>query len=93
MLLKPQTVEVTGAQFGNAHRCSKRGANAGVADKLWRGLNSYNFCPLLSEDVPRHSRCQTCPKCKKKFISGMEGSVSLPEHKDLCCLRCCGSSM
>jgi len=30
------------------------------ADKLWRGLNSYNFYPLLSKDVPRHARCEAC---------------------------------
>jgi hypothetical protein len=74
--------------LGDVSRCSKVGINSGVADKLWRGLNSYNFCPLLSEDVPRHSRCETCPKCKKKFISGMEGFCSMAEYDDLCCLRC-----
>jgi hypothetical protein len=64
-----------------------RGSN-GVADTLWRGLNSYNFAPLLSKDVPRHARCDTCAKCRKKYISGMEGCSSLPGEDGMCCLAC-----
>ena len=60
-------------------------------DKLWRGLNPYNFCPLLSKDVPRHSLCATCAKCGKKFMSGLEGS-SMSFTKDqgmrLTCTNC-----
>ena len=45
-----------------------------VADSLWRGLNPYNFCPLLARKVPKHSMCETCIKCGKKLMSGVEGS-------------------
>lgn len=74
-----------------ACRCTQTGPGSrrDIADTLWRGLNSYNFCPLLSKDVPRHARCETCPKCHKKFISGVEGATSTPGYEDLCCLRCC----
>jgi len=41
-------------------------------DRLWRGLNPYNFTPLLSKDVPRHLLCNRCDNCKKKFMSGLE---------------------
>lgn len=58
----------------------------GVADTLWRGLNSYNFAPLLSKDVPRHARWDTCAKCHKKYISGMEGCSSMPDTDGMCCL-------
>lgn len=51
----------------------QRAGPDGVADMLWRGLNSYNFCPLLSKDVPRHARWETCTTCKKKFMMGVQG--------------------
>lgn len=57
-----------------------------VADKLWRGLNAYNIYPMLSKDVPRHSLCDTCSKCKKKFISGVEGSTH--SRDGVSCPRC-----
>jgi hypothetical protein len=44
-----------------------------IPDKLWRGLNAHNFCPLLEKDVPRHSLCDTCAKCRRRFISSIEG--------------------
>jgi dihydroorotase len=61
---------------------------SGLPDKLWRGLNPYNFCPLLSKDVPRHSLCETCQKCRKKFMSGLEGSSYGPEG--VTCIKCSG---
>lgn len=70
-------------------RCSQRHLNNDpddTADMLWRGLNSYNFCPLLSKDVPRHARCETCVKCSKKFMFGVQGgSVEVGGRK---CLDC-----
>lgn len=57
-----------------------------VADKLWRGLNSYNIYPMLAKDVPRHSLCETCSKCQKKFISGVEGSTH--SREGISCPRC-----
>lgn len=62
-------------------------ANRGQADLLWRGLNPYNFYPLLSPDVPRHALCDICDSCHKPFISGMEGCTS--SGRGLECLRCC----
>ena len=53
---------------------------------LWRGLNSYNFCPLLSKDVPRHARCETCSACKKKFMMGMMGGSW--GRNGLVCMTC-----
>jgi hypothetical protein len=29
-------------------------------DMMWRGLNPYNFCPMLEKDVLKHSLCETC---------------------------------
>lgn len=40
---------------------------------LWRGLNSYNLCPLQSKNVPRHSICESCNVCGGKFFPGIEG--------------------
>ncbi|GBF92203.1 hypothetical protein Rsub_05285 [Raphidocelis subcapitata] len=46
-----------------------------LPDRLWRGLNAYNFCPLKSTDVPRHSRCDRCDGCQRLYMSGVEGSA------------------
>lgn len=46
---------------------------SGTADALWRGLNSYNFTPLLADTVPRNALCDVCTVCKKNFMSGLEG--------------------
>jgi len=63
-----------------------------VADTLWRGLNPYNFYPMLATTVPRHSLCETCTKCHEKFISGLEGSsYSFPGG--MTCLRCGSGGM
>jgi len=59
-----------------------------TADMLWRGLNAYNFCPLLSKDVPKHSLCETCSKCNGKFISGIEGCMF--SGGGIQCTRCSG---
>lgn len=48
-----------------------------VADKLWRGLNSYNIYPMLAKDVPRHALCETCSKCQKKIIQYLSWRVVL----------------
>lgn len=63
-----------------------------LPDMLWRGLNPYNFYPLLSKDVPRHSLCDTCSKCRKKFLSGLEGCSFAPSAGNfgIICLGCCG---
>jgi len=66
--------------------CVKSDIPASVADKLWRGLNSYNIYPMLSQDVPKHSLCETCCKCHKKFISGAEGCSH--SREGISCLRC-----
>eukprot|EP01026_Neomeris_dumetosa_P063973 TRINITY_DN6075_c0_g1_i9.p3 TRINITY_DN6075_c0_g1~~TRINITY_DN6075_c0_g1_i9.p3 ORF type:complete len:338 (+),score=11.11 TRINITY_DN6075_c0_g1_i9:22-1035(+) len=44
-----------------------------IADTLWRGLNAYNFYPLLSKNVPRHALCDTCGMCGRTFMTAMEG--------------------
>ncbi|KAI8463406.1 MAG: hypothetical protein J3K34DRAFT_444068 [Monoraphidium minutum] len=46
------------------------------ADLLWRGLNPYNFTPLLSKHVPRHALCDKCTHCGRLFIMGLEGGSS-----------------
>ena len=61
----------------------------GASDRLWRGLNPYNFYPLLSSTVPRHALCATCNQCSKKFLPGAEGSCHKPVH-GLTCLGCSG---
>lgn len=67
--------------------CVSRGPRPGdVADMLWRGLNSYNFAPLLSKDVPRHSRCEQCVTCKQRFMLGVEGGSI--NDKGKVCLKC-----
>jgi hypothetical protein len=67
--------------------------NAGtfsIPDKLWRGLNPYNFCPLLEARVPRHSMCEMCTKCGQKFMSGLE--VCSYSSGGLSCARCAATS-
>ena len=59
----------------------------GVADRLWRGLNSYNFCPLLVKDVPKHSLLDTCSTCKTYFMPGLE-SYSIAAFAGLECDSC-----
>ncbi|PNH13007.1 hypothetical protein TSOC_000005 [Tetrabaena socialis] len=56
--------------------------------RLWRGLNAYNFCPLLEADVPRHALCDTCNRCAKKFVSGVEGCSM--GRDGMVCLGCSG---
>ncbi len=58
---------------------------------LWFGLNSYNFCPLLTKDVPRHSLCHTCNGCGRKFIRGEEGCSY--NDKGIICLSCSRSML
>jgi hypothetical protein len=60
-----------------------------VPDVLWRGLNAYNFFPMLSQDVPRHSLCESCSTCGRRFLGGvegyskgMQGTVHCPECTD-----------
>lgn len=53
--------------------CLSESFSGHVGDRLWRGLNQFNFCPLLEESVPKHSLCDTCSACNKLFISGEEG--------------------
>ena len=38
----------------------------------------HNFCPLLEKDVPRHSLCDTCAKCRGRFMSSIEGYTMDP---------------
>jgi hypothetical protein len=65
-------------------KCSDRD----VSDMLWRGLNPYNFYPMLARDVPRHSLCDSCDGCGKKFVAGLEGSSFGPGGYT--CLGCTG---
>eukprot|EP00603_Paraphysomonas_imperforata_P002208 CAMPEP_0114421074 /NCGR_PEP_ID=MMETSP0103-20121206/4888_1 /TAXON_ID=37642 ORGANISM="Paraphysomonas imperforata, Strain PA2" /NCGR_SAMPLE_ID=MMETSP0103 /ASSEMBLY_ACC=CAM_ASM_000201 /LENGTH=263 /DNA_ID=CAMNT_0001589579 /DNA_START=108 /DNA_END=899 /DNA_ORIENTATION=- len=60
-----------------------------LPDKLWRGLNPYNVCPLLASRVPRHSLCETCSQCRGKFMSGLEGCQF--GMNGITCLRCAAS--
>ncbi|KXZ42905.1 hypothetical protein GPECTOR_112g275 [Gonium pectorale] len=46
-----------------------------TSDRLWRGLNAYNVCPLLERDVPRHALCDRCPGCGRLYIQGVEGCM------------------
>lgn len=62
-----------------------------MADALWRGLNPYNYTPLLSKDVPRHSLCDTCSQCGAKFISGVEGASF--GGGGITCISCMGPMM
>lgn len=66
--------------------CTIRTEPTRIPDMLWRGLNPYNFCPLLSRSVPRHSLCERCGRCNKLFISGMEGASFGVDG--FTCLRC-----
>lgn len=71
--------------------CTKRHTQPDdIADMLWRGLNSYNFCPLLSKDVPRHARCETCSTCKKKFMMGVQGGSMNADGR--ACLSCAAAA-
>lgn len=58
-----------------------------MADILWRGLNPYNYYPLLSKDVPKHARCNKCPACSKLYFSGLQGS-SWSRERGITCLEC-----
>lgn len=53
-----------------------------VPDKLWRGLNYYNSCPLRAKNVPKHSLCERCGTCKNLFMAGIEGSSGLRNCRD-----------
>lgn len=55
---------------------------------LWRGLNAYNYCPLLAKDVPRHARAQRCPVCRVLFIGGVQGSAFGAAGET--CTKCAG---
>lgn len=59
-----------------------------LPDRLWRGLNAYNYYPMLTKDVPRHSLCDTCDTCHQKYIGGEEGSMHSMGKVN--CLRCGG---
>lgn len=61
-----------------------RPAAEGCSDRLWRGLNPYNFYPLLSSSVQRHGICATCNLCRKKFLPGMEGCCHHHTHGLIC---------
>jgi hypothetical protein len=69
-------------------QCVKGGDNAmhSVPDVLWRGLNNYNHCPMLMDDVPRHSMCNTCAQCQTRFHSGLEGMAY--NHVGVVCHDC-----
>lgn len=69
-------------------KCVPKPGSSQLSDGLWRGLNPYNFYPLLSKDVPRHSLCDRCDKCQRKYISGVEGSSH--GRGMTTCLRCSG---
>ncbi|KAJ3352399.1 hypothetical protein GGF32_003787 [Allomyces javanicus] len=60
-----------------------------IPDALWRGLNGFNFYPLLEKDVPKHSLCETCAQCKKAFMSSMEANTI--SAGEITCLSCAGS--
>ncbi|WIA21187.1 hypothetical protein OEZ85_000436 [Tetradesmus obliquus] len=53
--------------------CVKVSDPSDAPDMLWRGLNAYNRCPLLAKDVPRHSLCEACASCGRRFLGGVEG--------------------
>ncbi|KAG2482939.1 hypothetical protein HYH03_018164 [Edaphochlamys debaryana] len=79
-----------GPDWRHCPACAGRDGRPGrdEADRVWRGLNPYNYCPLLEADAPRHALCATCDACKGKFIPGAEGSVRGP--RGLRCLPCAG---
>lgn len=56
--------------------CVKVSDTSDAPDMLWRGLNAYNHCPLLAKDVPRHSLCEACASCGRRFLGGVEGYSS-----------------
>lgn len=58
----------------------------GTANALWRGLNSYNYAPLLADTVPRNALCAHCLTCDTNFMSSMEGSTSSSKGTE--CTRC-----
>lgn len=62
-----------------------------LQDYLWRGLNAYNFTPLLERYVPKHSRygttsltcvvmvrCDRCSECGHLFYKSIEGGSDVP---------------
>jgi hypothetical protein len=59
-------------------------------DILWRGLNPYNFYPMLELNVPKHNLCETCQVCNKKYISGFEGFARIVKRGVhlMACLDC-----
>ncbi|KAJ3352393.1 hypothetical protein GGF32_003781 [Allomyces javanicus] len=61
--------------------------NFTIFDVLWRGLNAFNFYPLLDSGVPKHALCETCPKCNKPFMSSMEGCGYVKEGAPVC-MKC-----
>ena len=63
-------------------------SRAKLADTLWRGLNAYNFIPLLARDVPRHSMCDRCSVCSGSFMCGVEGGGY--SSKGTTCPSCSG---
>ena len=72
--------------------CAKTGPGD-VHDRLWCGLNPYNYYPLLTKDVPRHTLCDTCNTCARKFLLSVEGGQTSRGKEGFKCLQCAGAFM
>ncbi|KAG2429347.1 hypothetical protein HXX76_011113 [Chlamydomonas incerta] len=79
----------TRRDWRDCNKCTREPRNGGsydTANRLWLDLNTYNFCPLLEKDVPRHSLCSTCDSCGGKYVSRVEGSATTGQGT--ICTRC-----
>lgn len=72
-----------------------------VQDYLWRGLNAYNFAPLLERNVPKHARyahdddaviirCDKCVECGILFYAGIDGTLVRRGSGGKSCPTCAG---